>query len=231
MKGVKQNVSAAVLGIVLLSLTFFDIDFFFFIITICFFALIILYKVNKNKIINRSILEGKKIDTFKVGMEIYIINKSLMGNYNVAFVRQASSSYIFIEERVYNTLKADELKAIIYHEIGHSKENPIILSSLFPFFGVYLLIIGLHSELYGNLSFLVCLLLIICGASIFYLNLKLQQINEYKADEYAIKQGCIKDCLINALMIIDNMNKKQIVSDNRHPKLIKRLERINKIKV
>ena len=115
---------------------------------------------------------------------------------------------LYLTEDLFNHLKTDELKAVIYHELGHYYHfmNPFsknilpldIFTALFPFF--IFLISGFKSIF--SLFFLVFFF----SALTRFLVFRNIQDNEYLSDHFSMEKNGLLN-MINALIVVSKINE------------------------
>ena len=74
--------------------------------------------------------------------------------------------------------------------------------------------LGLYKSQYENTGGLY----LIVGVSLLFITEKLKKYIEYKADEFAIENGCDKEELASAIKTIEEMNRNK-VNVSGHPRL------------
>ncbi len=141
---------------------------------------------------------------------IYIISSSTVN----AFVTEsiikgiAPLNALYLSEDLFTNLKTEELKSVIYHELGHYYYfmNPFsknilpldIFSVLFPFF--LFLILGLKSIF--SLFFLVFSF----SAFVRYLTFKNIKDNEYLSDFFSAQKNGLLN-IVNGLIVVSKINE------------------------
>ena len=141
---------------------------------------------------------------------IYIISSSTVN----AFVTEsiikgiAPLNALYLSEDLFANLKTEELKSVIYHELGHYYYfmNPFsknilpldIFSVLFPFF--LFLILGLKSIF--SLFFLVFSF----SAFVRYLTFKNIKDNEYLSDFFSAQKNGLLN-IVNGLIVVSKINE------------------------
>ena len=155
---------------------------------------------------------------------VYKVPYNFLKSHNV-MIFKGKSYNILVEKEVLDALDEEELTAVLYHEIGHT--HTIQASSIFVietiafFFNSQ----GLNEIIYHNSG----KILLLIGVSLFILSEVLKRHVEYKADEYAINNGCSKEKLISAISIMEKMNgKKNRIVLSGHPSTKKRSSKGNR---
>lgn len=183
---------------------------------------ILLYVVFSEKI--SSYIWEKRIQEYKTdivveGINIYIVPYKYMKSHNV-LVFKGKNYNIVIEEEILNNLNEEQLKAVCYHEVGHThtwnKELIMNMSLVSLFFNS----IGLHEAIYkgeGEIYLLV-------GISLFLITEFLKRHIEYRADRYAEKCGIDRKMLKSAVKRIEEMNDGKKIIISSHPSIEQRFK-------
>lgn len=207
---------------ILLILSFCNISMYVLLIPCTLISLFFLNILN-GKILLDKIFNNPESCKFEFcGYMVYLIDKKLMGNHNVATVGY-KNPIIFIEKEVNDVLRKENINALIMHEIGHinQKNRPIILA--LKYIGLSFTCLGLHNSIYGENMILNIICVI--GIMILIAVKLLEKENEYEADRYVLTHGAKKDDLIEALLNISKLNgNKQL--NMTHPALKNRIEKI-----
>lgn len=219
----KINFVIPIFSILMMISTFYEIPYInnYLIIGISVTLSFLLNYYKRISILKNIVKQHEKLDDIK-GIGIYIIKYEKMGNHNVMLI-QGKQSCILVEERVFKELNDKEKEAVYYHELGHlhsiSQQRIFFIQCCGGLFSA----MGLHSVLYGNKCYYFVLIGIVI---ILYVELLKKHV-EYKADQYAVSEGCSKADLISALTKIEGMNdKKGTITITGHPKLEKRINKI-----
>ncbi|MGB1042771.1 MAG: M48 family metalloprotease [Tenacibaculum sp.] len=142
---------------------------------------------------------------------------------------------IILAKDLKEKLDKSELKAIIYHEIGHHKRkhilimyalNVVILTSYFigqSFMVKY----NFTNKFYEGFS--VFMSGITVGLAVYYIPNKIMYFLEYDADNYSAKKNNKND-IIAALVNLDKLSEGKLTKGNiNHPNLEKRISSLNKL--
>lgn len=140
---------------------------------------------------------------------------------------------IIIANNLKLNLNADELKAVIYHEIGHHEKKHIL--KLFfiniVIYTIYYLMFDYLFSLKLNQLYEILLVVLVgaCGGLMFYyIPNKILYYLEYEADRFSAKHFN-KKLLISALIKFDNLTNGELTKGNiNHPNLAKRLKNLEK---
>jgi Zn-dependent protease with chaperone function len=166
-------------------------------------------------------------------------------NYKILFTNKISTNayatgiipfykIIIVGENLKENLNKQQLKAIIYHEIGHH-ENKHILKLFFInvllqtlFFLVFFQVHKLHFSYSIVEPLLVALTGAIVGLTFWVVPNKISYILEYQADNYSAK-NYNKKAIIEALKKMDEISGGKLTKGNiSHPNLEKRLKNIER---
>lgn len=140
---------------------------------------------------------------------------------------------IIIANNLKSNLNEDELKAVIYHEIGHHEKKHIlklffiniIIYTIYYILFDYLFSLKLN-QLYETL--MVVLVGAIGGLMFYYIPNKILYYLEYQADNFSARH-LNKKFLISALIKFDNLTNGELTKGNiNHPNLEKRLKNLEK---
>lgn len=144
-----------------------------------------------------------------------------------------NAQLIIVANNLRDHLSKEELKAIIYHEIGHHKRYHI-----FKLFAVSVVIILIVLTLYrfmleSGLSTGVEVLMVVAigtvqGLMIYYIPAKFMFHMEYQADLFAKKHNG-EEAVKNALVRLDEISEGKLTKGNiTHPNLEKRIRNLQK---
>lgn len=153
-----------------------------------------------------------KVDIVVEGIQVYRLPYKLFKSHNV-MIFKGKKNNIIVEDEVMEKLSSEQLKAVLYHEVGHTHtiNKEIILGM--DLFALYFNSQGLHKSIYEN-SGMVYLFI---GVGLFLLSEILKRFIEYKADKYVVQCGCDKETLISAIKNIEQMNGKSRITVSTHP--------------
>jgi len=166
-------------------------------------------------------------------------------NYKILFSNKISTNayatgiipfykIIIVGENLKNKLSKTQLKAILYHEIGHH-ENKHLLKLFFInvvlqtfFFIMFFEIYQLHIKKPLIEPLLVATTGGLIGFIFYIIPNKIAYLMEYQADRFAVK-NYNKNDMINALKKLDEISGEKLTKGNiNHPNLEKRIENIEK---
>ncbi|MEG2290342.1 MAG: M48 family metalloprotease [Clostridium sp.] len=215
--------------IVLIYITIFNVKYYLAKLIALSLAAMCVNLANNSNLIKTASLKESKVNEIELDIdcEIYTVDKKLMGNNNVAAVGLFSRK-IFIERDVQIKLNKMELYAVIMHEVGHLKNKHGVKLFLWRYISTAITAYGLHMMSYGNskINYFITIVGII---TVFLLNIYMKK-TEHIADDYALKNGCDKTDLIQALNKINDMNvsdrRKMVITNDSHPQLGKRIDHI-----
>ena len=182
------------------------------------------------------ILSKKHLRDYNIENQLKTENQ----NFKVYFTDKMSSNaiatgiipfykIIIISKDLKSSLNDAELKAIIYHEIGHHKKNHIFTIYILNviIFTTYLYGYSLladyefQSKFYEGLS--VFLSGAICGLACYYIPNKILYFLEYQADSFSASIND-KESMIKALISLDKLTDGKLTKGNiKHPNLEKRI--------
>lgn len=147
---------------------------------------------------------------------------------------------ILIGEPLYKKMKPIELKAVVYHEIGHLKLGHItkmfFLNLLCTIFFMFLVIIRFKiTEVYGFIGTFIEPILVILSGSLYGLltfvviPFIFQRRMELQADTFAARKVGVETYIqmLNTLNVLSG--NKMIKGDVAHPSLQKRIENVLEI--
>lgn len=159
----------------------------------------------------------RKIQVYKSeivvdGIQVYILPYNFLKSHNV-MIFKGKKYNIIIEEEIMNNLSQEQLKVVLYHEVGHTHtiSREVILGM--ELFALYFNSQGLYKSIYEN-SGTVYLLI---GVSLFLVSEILKRYIEFKADIYAIQCGYDSETLISAIECIEQMNGNKKIVVSAHP--------------
>lgn len=187
-------------------------------------ALIVAYAMIKLS----AYLWERKIEKYQTeiivdGIQVYKLPYKLFKSHNV-MVFKGKKYNIVVEDEVMNSLDSEELKAVLYHEVGHthtvSKELIIAISLVALFFNSQ----GLFDSIYNDTGAIYLLI----GICLFILSELLKRYIEYSADKYAINCGCNKETLISSIEKIEKLNSNSKIVISAHPRTDKRYRNLGK---
>lgn len=168
----------------------------------------------------------------KLDYNIRLINAKVSNAYATGIL--PFSKTILIGKPVSDSLSDDQLKSIIYHEIGHLKNNHleklyllsvIIVSLSYFIFLIRSRISFLNNEYIDVLSVGICGALL--GLLIWYVPGKIQYRFEFSADLFAAKMNG-KHNLIDALNRLDTLSDGEVSKGGlTHPTLEKRIKNLH----
>ncbi len=170
----------------------------------------------------------RKIKEYKTeimveGIQVYKLPYMLFKSHNI-MVFKGKKYNIVVEEEVMNSLGTEELKAVLYHEVGHthtvSKEIIIVISLVALFFNSQ----GLYESIYSGTG----AIFLVIGISLFFISESLKKYVEYRADKYVMKCGYDKETLISSIEKIEKMNSKNKIVISGHPSTDKRYRKLSK---
>ncbi|MCG7501153.1 M48 family metalloprotease [Tenacibaculum sp. Mcav3-52] len=139
---------------------------------------------------------------------------------------------IILAKDLKENLNPSELKAIIYHEIGHHKRKHIFIMYVLnvTFLTLYLFGRSVMDDFDFPNKFFEGLSVFLGGALfglvIYYIPNKIMYFLEYDADSFsAIKNS--RESMINALKRLDELSQGKLTKGNiNHPKIEKRLKNL-----
>jgi STE24 endopeptidase len=146
---------------------------------------------------------------------------------------------IFISDYLLEKLTTLELRAILFHEVGHIKKHHLLIKNLF-LMALFPLMVSIGTLMdYFELKFMsinkVFGILLMFMTIFLYLGIVFMYISrkqEFEADKYSIKLGVNKSDLISALLKLEKLNflssdkKKLDELLSSHPTIKKRVEKI-----
>ena len=145
-----------------------------------------------------------------------------------------NSRLIIVANNLRDHLRREELKAIIYHEIGHHKRyhilklffiNVAVMLIAFYLFR-YILEMGLNT---GVEVLMVAVIAAVQGLMIYYVPAKFMVHMEYQADLFA-KKHCGEEAVNSALVKLDEISEGKLTKGNiTHPNLEKRIRNLQKV--
>lgn len=243
----KRFLISAVTFISLISISSWVIESFLYskstiiIVSIIFLSLIPTYSFIISPILyqfsNKEYYECEKINNYFNEKKYNYNIRILKGNINNAYATGIIpfSKTILIGEPLLVNLEENELKAILYHEIGHLEKKH--LSKLYAI-NVFLTLVG-FCLFFMKINYLdpiydsvfleglgVFLIGLIIGLLFWYIPGKIQYKLEFQADLFASKKVG-KKVLISALNRLDDISNGQVSKGGiTHPTLIKRIKNL-----
>jgi STE24 endopeptidase len=207
-------------------------------------GVIYLIIMNKNALrIYKKILNAKEyqneslqalVDSVYPNVQLYYFEAKEI-KYAQALVLDKKEKVIFISNYLIENLTFDELKAVIYHELGHLHYNHTKKRSNYILLGYLLFIIvnfiGLF--LFEKSGLLTLMVLLFLYAYFFVIKNKIYQRQEHDADTYTLKFDINKETIISMLVKLSDLTmtqRKGNKSDaylSTHPVYQKRIDFIN----
>ncbi len=177
------------------------------------------YKIALNSKLNPNLtVEISKFNSSNYQLSIFITtNKTPASS---IFYKKEKKLNVYFNEDFIKMLDLDEIKAVVFHEIGHVKTTKIKKSTLMYIFPI-ILYLYLNGYLYfGSIkaSYISIIVLVFMIVSFLYITRKLPHImlnNEYNADKYAINFVGV-DNMINTLVKIEEYYNVFIYTNLNH---------------
>ena len=209
---------------------FLDIKYYYVIFGITLSLLVIENIINGYLYRKKVLQKGTDISNkFNCGYRMILIDKELMGTYNVA-VMGILDPIIIVENTVYTELSYEELKSTVTHEIGHIKNNHLIKTLLLNYISLAIVTFGIHESRFND-SILATIISVV-GIVLVIFSYTFNKNVEYIADEYAINNLGDVSSFEEGLSKITNLNnkgnKKPRIIIDMHPTFEKRIARIKK---
>lgn len=184
---------------------------------------------------NKDFVRNKEIEKLTDNQyDIRVIKKNITNAYATGIL--PFSKVIVIGEPLVNKMTDDELRSVIYHEIGHLKLNHIkilfVLNILLTIGWVAFNFFFLQKILPETTSYFKYIKVFFIGATfgllIYYLPSFIMYKFEYYADLYSAKHTS-KESMISALKKLDEISSGEMQKGNAtHPSLEKRIQNIMK---
>jgi len=156
--------------------------------------------------------------------------------YGNAFIYKSNKINIVVSDYLIESLTKEELKAILYHEIGHLKLNHLKKRSRYELLTYFIYIsvtvlVSLSSLTYKSLTVLLSLTVISFILFIYKMNIFRNQ--ESEADLYCIQNGVKLEDMISALVKLQELNFMIDFTDSQekiqtHPSFKNRIDFLNK---
>lgn len=184
----------------------------------------------------KKIIRDKKLENeIKIEGHNYkiFLNKKTTSN---AFATGILPFYkiVIVGEKLKEQLTKEQLKAIIYHEIGHHEKKHILKLFLINiilqtfFFVIFSQIYGINTNNSFIEPLLVGLLGGIAGFTFWFIPNRISYYFEYQADEYSATHYD-KRAIADALKKLDEISEGKLTKGNyNHPTLTKRLNNLLK---
>lgn len=144
---------------------------------------------------------------------------------------------IIIAKNLKQSLNEQELKAIIYHEIGHHKKKHILIMYILNviFLTMYFLGRSLMVDYNFETKFLEGLSVFLSGAMFglvsYYIPNKILYFLEYEADSFSAIENN-KENMISALISLDKITEGKLTKGNiNHPNLEKRITNLQNLNI
>lgn len=171
------------------------------------------------------VLKEKQWRTSYRGYEVYSVKKEMVGTSNILVLKEKKKHCIIAEEELYMALNDEERTVCFLHEIGHFHTIPRKVIFIGEQVAIFLGLVGLNLQMFKGI--VVITLVAFATFLVFWF---LKRYIEYKADEYAIKQGGSVDALICAVGKAEKMNNiGNNMASSGHPAIQRREKRLRKL--
>ena len=168
----------------------------------------------------------KKIQMYKTdiiveGIQVYRLPYNLMKSHN-AMIFKGKKNNIIVEDELMEHLSQEQLKAVLYHEVGHTHTVGGETIYGINLFALYFASQGMYQCIHENSGMLYTLI----GLGLLLLAGILKRYIEYKADEYVVQCGYDREMLISAIEYMEQMNGKHKIIISDHPSTKKRYRKL-----
>ena len=164
-----------------------------------------------------------KTDIVVDGIQVYRVPYKLVKSHN-AMIFKGKKYNIIVENVLMEHLSPEQLKTVLYHEVGHTHTMSGEIIYGINLFALYFSSQGIYKCIHENSGTLHTWI----GLGLLVLAEILKRYIEYRADEYVVQCGYDKETLISAIKCIEQMNGKHKIIISGHPSTKSRYEKLKR---